>query len=104
MTDYPTTAHENAWVQVRGGSMAPTIQPGEWVEVDPNVTGFTGPGVYVTAWRNWTPSRLVPRQVIEVRRLDYIGGELHSTSDNPHLPSFKVDMEELVIGGKLVTN
>lgn len=88
------------WVQMKGDSMCPTIEPGAWVEVDPSVTAFAGPGIYLTAFSRFTPSRLCPRPVPQLRRLGYVDGELHSISDNSHYPPFKVDIDDLLIGGK----
>ena len=82
--------------------MAPTIAPGQWVEVDPNVIAFEGPGVYLTAWRSFTPQPWYPRQVPQIRRLDYIDGVLHSVSDNPNYPPFEVSVDGVIIGGKVV--
>lgn len=92
----------NAWFQQKGDSMSPTIRDREWVEVDPNITRFEGPGIYVTDWKNFVPTSFYPRRVPALRRLDYIDGELHSVNDNPVVPAFKVKLDDLLIGGKAV--
>lgn len=94
--------HQNAYVQHRGDALAPTIAPRQWVEVDPNVTAFDGPGIYLTAWKNFTPQPHYPQQVPQLRRLDYIDGVLHSIPDNPVVPPVKFDLATALIGGKAV--
>ncbi|MBE2211186.1 MAG: S24 family peptidase [Xanthomonadaceae bacterium] len=96
----PTYAH--AWIQQRGDSLSPTIEPGDWVEVDPNVTTFVGPGIYLTAWNDFEPKPHHPKQFPQLRRLAFIDGELHSAADNPFYPPFKVKAADLLIGGKVV--
>lgn len=98
------TTRGKTWAQMKGCSMSPTIESDEAVEVDTTVTWFDGPGIYLTAWRNFEPSAVYPRQVPAFRRLDYIDGELHSIPDNPLFPPFKVNVEDLLIGGKAVTH
>lgn len=91
-----------AYIQHRGDSLGPTIKAGQWVGVDPGVTRYVGPGIYLTAWKEFRPTSHYPRQVPQLRRLDYIDGELHSVSDNPFYPPFKVDIGNVLIGGKVV--
>lgn len=91
-----------AYVQQKGDSLAPRIQPGEWVEIDPNVTAFNGPGIYLTDWADFEPAPNYPRRVPQLRNLDYIGGVLHSVGLNPHYPAFALDISAVLIGGKVV--
>jgi hypothetical protein len=95
------TANGIAWVQQKGDSLAPTIKPGEWIEIDPRVTWFTGPGIYLTAWKHFDPTPCHPKQIPQLRRLDFINGVLHSVPDNPLYPAFAVAIDGLLIGGKV---
>jgi len=97
-----TPAIGPAYVQQKGDPLSPKIQPGQWVEIDPNVTAFNGPGIYLTDWVSFEPSRLCPRRVPQLRNLDYIGGVLHSVALNPSYPPFAVDLSDVLIGGKVV--
>lgn len=92
----------NARIQQRSDSMEPTIELGDWVDIDPNVTAYAGPGMYLTAWRNFEPKPHYPRQVPQLRRLALVGGDLHVTFDNPVYPSFKVNAANVLIGGKVL--
>lgn len=96
------TAHGMAWVQHRGDSLAPVISPGEWVQIDANVTAFSGPGIYLTAWKDFQPKPHHPVQVPQLRHLDYIDGVLHSVSPNPVIPPIQMDVTTMQIGGKVV--
>ena len=91
-----------AYVQQKGDSLAPKIQPGQWVEIDPNVTAFNGPGIYLTDWSDFKPKPHCPRRVPQLRNLDYIDGALHSVPANSWYPPFKVALSDLLIGGKAV--
>ncbi|MCD7097186.1 hypothetical protein [Stenotrophomonas sp. MMGLT7] len=101
-TDMTMPASGNAFVQQKGDSHSPVIQPGEWVEIDPDVTMFNGSGVYLTDWKHFEPRPNYPRRCPQLRRLAYIDGELHSVPYNPVIPSFKVNVDDLLIGGKAV--
>lgn len=94
--------HGTAWAIMKGDSMSPTIERGEWVEIDPSVTKFQGPGIYLTDFAEFEPKPCHPHLVPQFRRLAYINGELHSVSDNPSYPPFKVNIEDLLIGGKVI--
>lgn len=83
-----------AFYAQKGISMAPTINCGELVAIDTAVTMFNGPGIYLTAFRD---NAIGPPQI---RRLDYLHGELHSISDNKMFPPFPVSLDMLLIGGK----
>ena len=102
MTALTNAKHQNAFIQHRGDTLSPTIKPGQWVEIDPNTNVFTGPGVYLTAWSHFKPQPHYPRQIPQLRRLDYIDGVLHSVPDNPLYPPFKVDVGDVLFGGKVV--
>lgn len=103
-TDITIPATGPAYVQQKGDSLAPKIQPGQWVEVDPNVTTFTGPGIYLTDWVDFEPQPFYPHRVPQLRNLDYIDGVLHSVSLNSAYPPFKVDITTMLFGGKAVSS
>lgn len=100
MTALTHAKHQSAYVQQRGDALSPTISRDQWVQIDPNVTIFDGPGIYLTAWKDFIPTSYHPEQVAQLRRLDYIDGVLHSVHDNPMMPPFKINLADILIGGK----
>lgn len=85
------TKHQIGWVQMKGDSMQPTINPGEWAEVDPNVTTFNGDGIYLVDTGNCA----------QIKRLKMRKGRLIVVSDNPFYPPWEA-RDGLAIGGKVV--
>lgn len=82
------------YVRMTGPSMRPTIAPGDWVQVDPNVTSFAGEGIYLVAFDG-------PRPVPQLKRLKYHDGVLVVVSDDPVYPPFPAS-GNLLIGGKMI--
>lgn len=85
-------------VNVRGESMAPTINPGDIAFVDPGVQHFEGDGVYVLTWNG---GLLIKRLIAELHNC------LSIHSDNP-APGYSTktlcaeEIEQLHIHGRVV--
>lgn len=84
------------YFRMSGAAMVPTIRPGEWVAIDPNVTRFAGEGIYLVAFDG-------PRPVPQLKRLKVVDGVLMVLSDDPTFPPFPAG-EKLVVGGKMQGN
>ena len=84
------------YVRMSGPSMSPTIRPGEWVAIDPDVTQFAGEGIYLVAFER--PGS-VP--VPQMKRLKVVEGMLMVVSDDALYPPFPAG-DGLVIGGKMI--
>jgi phage repressor protein C with HTH and peptisase S24 domain len=82
------------YVRMKGPAMRPTIAPGEWVMIYPNVTSFDGEGIYLTAFDG-------PRPVPQLKRLRYSDGVLMVVSDDPMYEPFPAG-DNLLIGGKMI--
>lgn len=84
-------------IQADGGSMKPTIEPGDNLIVDVGNNAFVADGVYV----------LRVGDLLMVKRLTMgLSGEIEVTSDNKNHPAFRVDPKknphELVISGRVL--
>lgn len=85
-------------VNVRGDSMAPTINPGDIAFVDPLIQRFTGEGIYVM---DWNSELLIKRLAAET------DGRLGIYSDNP-APAYRTkyvaaqQLDTLQIAGRVV--
>jgi nickel-type superoxide dismutase maturation protease len=74
-----------ARVAVVGDSMRPTLEPGDWLLVDPDAYGETPPqtGDLVLAPDPRRPTRLLVKRVVEVhdeRRELWLAGDAHDAS------------------------
>lgn len=70
-------------INVRGDSMATTIEPGDLIFVDVNVNEFDGDGIYVFGFD----------EKIYVKRLQMIPDQLLVISDNPKYREWNIDKE-----------
>jgi phage repressor protein C with HTH and peptisase S24 domain len=94
----PYKSKHFAVINVAGDSMEPTLQPEERVIVDMSVNNYARPGIYVLRWDG----------CLYVKRLEKEPmGPLHIISDNPSVPSWKIDMRpdsqlEITILGRVI--
>lgn len=94
----PYRSRHLAVINVAGDSMEPTLMSEERVIVDTSVTNYARPGIYVLRWDG----------CLYVKRLEKEPmGPLHIISDNPSVPSWKIDavpdsQVEIAILGRVV--